>query len=264
MSGYFYSPPCSEFNFSLPFPSKATAPEDPYPLFVPSPLEPTPEQIFGEPSDFFSRPPLTEPYFQDHVEQRQWIQPTTSAAISQSYPESTANQVLDYPSNFDFQPNLISPGPSSMPARYLPADNINTTRATRAQSLASNISSAQSRDFSRGTSPSASEMSKWGTNNSDGSWSCAYPGCSSRSTFNRGCDLRKHFKRHTKSLFCRLEGCPQSVEGGFSSKKDRSRHEAKHNPGVVCEWDGCERLFSRQDNMVSTRYPDAANLDLKR
>jgi hypothetical protein len=100
--------------------------------------------------------------------------------------------------------------------------------------------------------------------------------------FTRGCDLRKHFNRHSKHLFCRVKGCPQSEEacaagesngsrgsilggggsggggggggGGFSSKKDRARHEAKHNPGIRCEWRGpegeeCGRVFSRMDNM---------------
>ena len=100
------------------------------------------------------------------------------------------------------------------------------------------------------------------------SWRCAYPGCTSRATFTRGCDLRKHYNRHSKHLFCRVEGCPQSeaaaasraksadqpLTGGFSSKKDRARHEAKHNPGIKCEWRGadgeeCGRVFSRMDNM---------------
>lgn len=111
-------------------------------------------------------------------------------------------------------------------------------------------------------------------------WRCAFPNCSSRAVFTRGCDLRKHYNRHSKHLFCRVEGCPQSetaciavaqqqaiqagaepsdpsklaVTGGFSSKKDRARHEAKHNPGIKCEWSGpngeeCGRLFSRMDNM---------------
>ncbi|KIV83199.1 hypothetical protein PV11_05249 [Exophiala sideris] len=99
-------------------------------------------------------------------------------------------------------------------------------------------------------------------------WRCAYPGCTSRATFTRGCDLRKHYNRHSKHLFCRIDNCPQSesaaaaraksadqpLTGGFSSKKDRARHEAKHNPGIKCEWRGadgeeCSRVFSRMDNM---------------
>lgn len=102
---------------------------------------------------------------------------------------------------------------------------------------------------SRSLSPTSGNLENYGFPNDDGSWRCAYPGCSSRNIFTRGCDLRKHYKRHSKHLFCRHDGCPQSSEGGFSSKKDRARHEAKHNPGVPCEWDGCGRVFSRVDNM---------------
>ncbi|KAF2429491.1 hypothetical protein EJ08DRAFT_650342 [Tothia fuscella] len=104
-------------------------------------------------------------------------------------------------------------------------------------------------NFSRSSSPGAADLSAYGYLNQHGTWSCAYPGCTSRAVFTRGCDLRKHHKRHTKSFFCRYPGCSQASGGGFSSKKDLARHEAKHNPGVVCEWDGCDRVFSRVDNM---------------
>ncbi|KAJ5654676.1 C2H2 type zinc finger domain protein [Penicillium lividum] len=97
------------------------------------------------------------------------------------------------------------------------------------------------------TSPT--DLTRYGIPTGDGAWRCAYPGCTSQALFRRGCDLRKHFNRHRKHLFCRHEGCPQSRHGGFSSKKDRARHEAKHNPGIVCEWEGCGRVFSRVDNM---------------
>ena len=104
---------------------------------------------------------------------------------------------------------------------------------------------------SRSSSPgNPADLQNFGFPLSDGrSWRCAYPGCTSQAVFTRGCDLRKHFRRHTKSLFCRFDGCPQTIQPGFSSKKDRDRHEAKHAPGVTCEWEGCERLFSRVDNM---------------
>ncbi|KAF2149899.1 hypothetical protein K461DRAFT_35750 [Myriangium duriaei CBS 260.36] len=126
------------------------------------------------------------------------------------------------------------------------------TRVSRSTSLTSSASSMrynQAENFSRSTSPSAAEMANWGFRNEHGTWSCAFPGCTSKSTFQRGCDLRKHYRRHTKTLFCRHNGCPQATEGGFSSKKDRARHEAKHNPQITCEWPGCDRLFSRLDNM---------------
>lgn len=103
---------------------------------------------------------------------------------------------------------------------------------------------------SRSTSPHAPDLSSYGSLNADKrTWRCAYPGCSSKAVFVRPCDLRKHFNRHSKQFFCRHENCPQSTQGGFSSKKDRARHEAKHNPGVECEWEGCDRIFSRVDNM---------------
>lgn len=103
---------------------------------------------------------------------------------------------------------------------------------------------------SRSSSPNPADLHNYGTlNNDNRTWRCAYPGCNSKAMFVRPCDLRKHFNRHSKSFFCRHEECPQSMGGGFSSKKDRTRHEAKHNPGVKCEWEGCERIFSRVDNM---------------
>ena len=107
-----------------------------------------------------------------------------------------------------------------------------------------------SSDTSRSVSPNPADLHNFGVPLPDGrSWRCAYPNCSSQALFTRGCDLRKHFRRHTKSLFCRHDGCPQSTEGGFSSKKDRDRHESRHRPGVHCSHEGCERVFSRVDNM---------------
>jgi hypothetical protein len=133
-------------------------------------------------------------------------------------------------------------------------------RPARADSAASSVgvlssdglSDRSPPPLSRSLSPSSPDLRAYGYPNKNGTWSCAYPGCTSRAVFTRGCDLRKHHKRHTKSFFCRHEGCPQATGGGFSSKKDLARHEAKHNPGVLCDWDGCDRVFSRVDNMVSS------------
>ncbi|KAF4539609.1 C2h2 type zinc finger domain protein [Lasiodiplodia theobromae] len=81
-------------------------------------------------------------------------------------------------------------------------------------------------------------------------WRCAFPGCSSRVAFTRGCDLRKHHRRHSQRWFCRVDAaCPRSAGRGaggggggddddagrrwwFASKKDRDRHEAKHCPRI--------------------------------
>lgn len=105
-------------------------------------------------------------------------------------------------------------------------------------------------EVSKTISPDSSAIAEYSHKGSDGRWACTWPGCTSQSRFTRACDLRKHYKRHRKTLFCRQERCPRATEGGFSSKKDRARHEAKHNPMITCDWEGCGRLFSRKDNMV--------------
>lgn len=101
---------------------------------------------------------------------------------------------------------------------------------------------------SRSPSPNPSELYHFGYPSADGKgWRCAHPECTSQTIFTRGCDLRKHFRRHTKSLFCRHASCRDSK--GFSSKKDRDRHEASHRPEIACDWEGCDKIFSRVDNM---------------
>jgi hypothetical protein len=141
-------------------------------------------------------------------------------------------------------------------SRYMP-QSMGAVRPSRSLSASSSLGVPSTRGaersppLSRSLSPSSPDLRAYGFPNKNGTWSCAYPGCTSRAVFTRGCDLRKHHKRHTKSFFCRHEGCPQATGGGFSSKKDLARHEAKHNPGVLCDWEGCDRVFSRVDNMVS-------------
>lgn len=87
---------------------------------------------------------------------------------------------------------------------------------------------------------------------------CSFPGCSSKVLFVRRCDLAKHYRQHSKRFFCRIAGCHVSeassksaknsrMSVGFSSKKDRLRHEQKHNPAIPCEH--CDRIFSREDNL---------------
>nr|POF07659.1 hypothetical protein CFP56_70561 [Quercus suber] len=78
---------------------------------------------------------------------------------------------------------------------------------------------------------------------------CSHPDCKSSTIFKRPCDFRKHLKRHIKRLPCRVAGCPQSWQPSFADAKDRERHEASHQPSIVCEWKGCDRVFSRRDNM---------------
>lgn len=105
--------------------------------------------------------------------------------------------------------------------------------------------------ISRTASPGAAEPEQYGYPVDNGSWRCSYPDCRSTTVFRRACDLRKHYKRHFKRYFCSYGNCPHHSRGGFSSKKDRDRHEASHNPSIPCSHPECNRIFSRVDNMVS-------------
>lgn len=150
----------------------------------------------------------------------------------------------DMENNFNFrqQPAThFAPCPPVMPSSEIPIDAPEFSTAS--------ISDKPS-EFSPSASPTSTKSTDYGYRNAEGLLVCSFRGCTSRAVFSRGCDLRKHYKRHNKSHFCSFEGCPQHYEGGFSSKKDLARHEAKHNPGIWCEWEGCNRLFSRVDNMV--------------
>lgn len=283
MSGYYYADQTSqsedEFDFDPSFhQGPQPSPFQQYSPFAGQALNPpaTQAQVFSNPPQFYQQP-------QVHQQQPQFTQAHQYPGYQQPHQSSLPQQ---YGSQFDFQATPLSPfvtptvpsnyhydtqsmtpfpqytdpsaydarlstaGPSTAPAGYLSPDEASRPRMSRAASYASNRSYSHSDVSVRSTSPNLSEMQRWGFQNSDGTWSCRYPGCASKSRFNRGCDLRKHYKRHTKSLFCRVDGCPQATTGGFSSKKDRARHEAKHNPGITCEWEGCDRLFSRMDNMV--------------
>ena len=159
--------------------------------------------------------------------------PLMSQPTAAPYDTSTP-ALMEYPSPQSYASSTYGGGDGTL----LRANSTSSTHHHR-RSPASSISD----------SPGTADLHNYGLQNPDGTWRCAFPGCSSRANFTRGCDLRKHYKRHSKHLFCRHEDCPQATEGGFSSKKDRTRHEAKHNPGVHCEWDGCQRIFSRVDNM---------------
>lgn len=163
-------------------------------------------------------------------QQQQWLSPLPTSFPP--CPSSTSSNTAHTQDSTFLSPSLDSVSMTNSPA----------------PTILSDFESTSSRHPS---SPpfNPADLSRYGIPAGDGVWRCAHPGCTSQALFRRGCDLRKHFNRHRKHLFCRHEGCPQSKQGGFSSKKDRARHEAKHNPGIVCEWDGCGRVFSRVDNM---------------
>jgi hypothetical protein len=174
-------------------------------------------------------------------------------------PPSIPQQMWGAPISQPLQPMTVTTLPMAYDIPVSMASPISQADSERSYGLVSTTSLSTEapspeqspREPYRAGSPGHADLNLYGFMNPEGTWSCAYPGCTSRAVFTRGCDLRKHHKRHTKSFFCRYPGCTQASGGGFSSKKDLARHEAKHNPGVVCEWTGCDRIFSRVDNMVS-------------
>ncbi|KAL9110246.1 MAG: hypothetical protein Q9227_005153 [Pyrenula ochraceoflavens] len=194
------------------------------------------------------------------------------------------------PSQSSSSPTTSSRAASNSPRQSPP----NTHHSHHSHHPATSTPSASTH---RTNSSSSSSLSPYGLpvpGAPPNSWRCAFPHCTSRTIFTRGCDLRKHYHRHEKRFYCRHAGCPSSQPDphphphphplpghhhhhhhsdqsaaaaaaagltggkGFSSKKDRARHEAKHNPQVRCTWvwrnargeeERCGKVFSRVDNM---------------
>ena len=154
---------------------------------------------------------------------------------------------------------LATPAPSNAgsPRRSFGLATTPLLEPMQLPSYASSAASSSPPPSTHCSSSISSSVLPYGYPSPDGTgYCCSYPGCASSSaarnrpyTFRRPCDLRKHYTQHRKHLFCRFSGCPQATSGGFSTNKDRARHEAKHSPGVQCDWEGCKRVFSRVDNM---------------
>lgn len=223
----------------------------------------TPQQIDkwcieSEPAqDFYHSQPFANMgsmHFPPSIEVQPEPYPTFNAQLN------TANWFPCPPHSSDPIPETFFSVPRSVSAtRSVPTPTPHLYQSTTTTSIASSPPHSLSDPDSppaapgsasgSGSGSNSGDLNNYGIPTGDGNWRCAHPGCSSQAVFHRGCDLRKHFNRHRKHLFCRYEGCPQSAKNGFSSKKDRARHEAKHNPGVFCEWEGCGKVFSRVDNM---------------
>lgn len=226
----------------------------------------------------FNHPDLAPKYVsftqRDEGPLRSDLAPVYMPFVSQNYtdvvPKKSYSSSIGNFNKPNFAPRFSTPwddGRGYMPFTY--GDHVSVEQTTDAAKYRSNEppwrSRAPSVEFEVASSVAsfhAEDTTNWGFRNEDGTWRCAYPGCQSQSTFGRASDLRKHYNRHLKTLFCRNERCPQGTEGGFSSKKDRARHEAKHNPTVGCEWDGCNRVFSRVDNMVRTTNTEFRNTEV--
>ena len=187
----------------------------------------------------FYRPTAHDPRLTERVSrspyQQQWttaLHPDMTAAQPQPSPHvfSTPSQYVSWPT---LDPNTFPRGQYAPPPP--PAPHIVPSSSYSCEQHWPNApwptlhpDDAEVSSNSRSASPNPADLHNFGFPLPDGrSWRCAYPNCTSQAQFTRGCDLRKHYRRHTKSLFCRHEECPQSREGGFSSRKDRDRHESK-------------------------------------
>ena len=147
--------------------------------------------------------------------QQQWV--------TASHPTMTSAQLQSSPHVFATPPQYTSwPSPNSNAfavSQYAPnAPHVVPSSPYSKEQLWPNVTwpTLHPDNFevisdSRSASPNPADLHNFGFLLPDGrSWRCAFPNCTSQLAFTRGCDLRKHHKRHTKSLFCRHEECPQS------------------------------------------------------
>lgn len=156
--------------------------------------------------------------------------------------------------DFNFDLELSLPPQTTINYSYPP---ISTTKQPELeleleQPLSSkNIFSSPETDADEAWEPA--DIHRIGYRDVASNWRCAFAGCQSSRIFVRACDLRKHFRGHEKVFFCERKEC-QGAGVGFASRKDYQRHMRSHQPAIECPHTGCERVFSRKDNMVSGRY----------
>ena len=270
-SPYQYSDPCSAPPSEYTFHSSPTgAHQTPLPSFASAPSRRNMSGFLSSEAERALEGEETEAqrlFYESIMHDQQQARRRYPQTSSGGYPspDGAGGPYIQQPAwSSPYAPAATAPYPTMQHTPVLPSSPFATPsssetsnwhtqswRALHPQEVHGSRSRATSgSDYSRSLSPNPAELQNFGYPLPDGrGWRCRHPGCTSSLVFTRGCDLRKHFRRHTKSLLCRHEDCPQSTEGGFSSKKDRDRHEHKHKPGIPCQWEGCGRVFSRVDNM---------------
>jgi hypothetical protein len=182
--------------------------------------------IFAYPHDY--RQVIDSPY-PSHV-------PWSSQSSPMALPQVTAYSYPSYTS--------MAPAPSLAPETSLLPHGYGGSRPSRSHSASSSVglglsSNAPSErsppSLSRSLSPTSPDLRAYGFPNKNGTWNCSYPGCTSRAVFTRGCDLRKHHKRHTKSFFCRhmVTQIVHSLKVEVSRVR-RILHDTKRNTTLEC------------------------------
>jgi hypothetical protein len=136
-----------------------------------------------------------------------YTQPHYRPVMNSPYPPHSpwSSQPMQMPpvSSYSYPPfTSMTAGPVMALDTQLLPHNFAGPRQSRSHSASSSAMGLPSsappseRTPPRSLSPSSPDLRAYGFPNKNGTWSCAYPGCTSRAVFTRGCDLRKHHKRH--------------------------------------------------------------------
>lgn len=136
-------------------------------------------------------------------------------------------------------------GSGSSAASWVDADSMHNNNTTQDQASAWDLAASPALGAAPRRDPVAAPRR------------CPHPACVSEVLFVRQCDLDKHYRQHFRKYFCRTPECSMSSEAyyksnnsgkvGFSTVKDRDRHETTHSPSIPCHH--CGKIFSRQDNL---------------
>ena len=186
MSGYYYpphsSPPLQEDDFAYDDEMHTSQHQQAFAPYTTAPqMMPVVPQahLYNQPQPFYS-PPQQYPAqftYPQHPAQP-WMAPMTPTVPS-NYPYQAQGMVQfpQYSEPTTTSPEIAFAGPSRLPPGYLSPSEAGRSRVSRSASFASNASSYEQSDASRGVSPNASEMARYGFRNENGTWTCAYPGC---------------------------------------------------------------------------------------
>ena len=166
MSGYYYPPTTSppdedEFDFNQSYQPRRVPSQQTYNPYTGQSISPVvPQGQFYNQQQYYQQPQQYPQQF--NYQTQAWV---TTPTVPSNYPYQQQN-VTSFPAYSEpvsYSPQMTTAGPSRTSTGYLSPGEAQRTRATRAPSYASNASSTRSdSDASRGVSPDASEMAKWG------------------------------------------------------------------------------------------------------
>lgn len=185
-----------------------------------------------------------EPFPADHYLQMQTSTTPNSALISpiNTLPPSPSQLALHYPPQppYDIPIDLALTQLCQpvQPESWLYPESMDSELLGASPSTSNAFGSASEESWE------PEDVHIMGYQDENGDWRCKHEACTSSRIFLRACDLRKHYRAHYKLYFCSNFDCVR-FSHGFSSQKDKRRHEASHSPRITCPAEGCSRIFSR-------------------